>query len=96
MVCAPAIGPSLGGWITDNYNWRWIFFINLPIGLFSLFLTHRFVHDPPSFAAERSTVRDAACFRKETSAPSHEVDDVEAPGQGRNLLERAVVCWAWV
>ena len=33
VVCAPAIGPSLGGWITDNYNWRWIFFINVPIAL---------------------------------------------------------------
>ena len=39
VVCAPAIGPTLGGWITDNYNWHWIFFINIPIGLFSLFLT---------------------------------------------------------
>jgi DHA2 family multidrug resistance protein len=60
IVTAPAIGPVLGGWITDNYNWRWIFFINLPIGLLSLFLTGRFVHDPESFAAERKTVRNAA------------------------------------
>jgi DHA2 family multidrug resistance protein len=36
VVCAPAIGPTLGGWITDNYNWRWIFFINVPIALISL------------------------------------------------------------
>jgi DHA2 family multidrug resistance protein len=57
IVTAPAIGPVLGGWITDNYNWRWIFFINLPIGLLSLFLTGRFVHDPASFAAERKTFR---------------------------------------
>jgi DHA2 family multidrug resistance protein len=57
IVTAPAIGPVLGGWITDNYNWRWIFFINIPIGLVSLFLTNRFVHDPPSFAEERKTVR---------------------------------------
>jgi len=57
IVTAPAIGPVLGGWITDNYNWRWVFFINIPIGLISLFLTNRFVHDPPSFAEERKTVR---------------------------------------
>src|ERR1700710_294097 len=57
IVTAPAIGPVLGGWITDNYNWRWIFFINLPIGIISLFLTNKFVHDPPSFAEERKTVR---------------------------------------
>jgi DHA2 family multidrug resistance protein len=57
IVTAPAIGPVLGGWITDNFNWRWIFFINIPIGLLSIFLTSRFVHDPPAFAEERKTVR---------------------------------------
>jgi len=46
VVVAPAIGPTLGGWITDNYNWHWIFFINVPIGILSLMLTHRVVHDP--------------------------------------------------
>jgi MFS transporter, DHA2 family, multidrug resistance protein len=57
IVTAPAIGPVLGGWITDNYNWRWVFLINIPVGLLSLFLTSRFVHDPPSYAEERKTVR---------------------------------------
>jgi DHA2 family multidrug resistance protein len=47
VVLAPAIGPTLGGYITDNYNWRWIFFINIPVALVSLFLTHRLVEDPP-------------------------------------------------
>jgi MFS transporter, DHA2 family, multidrug resistance protein len=46
VVVAPAVGPTLGGWITDNYNWHWIFFINVPIGILSLVLTHRVVHDP--------------------------------------------------
>ena len=46
VVVAPAIGPTLGGWITDNYNWHWIFFINVPIGVLSLLLTIRVVHDP--------------------------------------------------
>jgi MFS transporter, DHA2 family, multidrug resistance protein len=59
IVTAPAIGPVLGGWITDNYNWRWVFLINIPIGLLSLFLTTRFVHDPPAFAEERKSVRGA-------------------------------------
>jgi MFS transporter, DHA2 family, multidrug resistance protein len=59
IVTAPAIGPVLGGWITDNYNWRWVFLINIPIGALSLFLTNRFVHDPPSFSAERATVRSS-------------------------------------
>ncbi len=52
VVCAPAIGPSLGGWITDNYDWRWIFFINVPIAMLSLFLTNRLVEDPPHVARE--------------------------------------------
>jgi MFS transporter, DHA2 family, multidrug resistance protein len=53
VVVAPAIGPTLGGWITDNYTWRWIFYINVPIGLLSLFLTQRMVEDPPYLAVER-------------------------------------------
>ncbi len=52
VVVAPAIGPTLGGWITDNYDWRWIFFINVPIALLSLFLTNRLVEDPPHIKRE--------------------------------------------
>jgi DHA2 family multidrug resistance protein len=46
-VVAPALGPTLGGWITDNYSWRWIFFINLPVGLIAILLVTRLVEDPP-------------------------------------------------
>lgn len=52
VVAAPAIGPTLGGYITDNYDWRWIFFINVPIAVLSLFLTSRMVEDPPHIIAE--------------------------------------------
>jgi DHA2 family multidrug resistance protein len=47
VVLAPAIGPTLGGYITDNYSWHWIFFINVPVGLLSLYLSSRLVEDPP-------------------------------------------------
>src|SRR5437879_8866275 len=47
IVLAPALGPTLGGWITDNSTWRLIFFINIPVGFLSLFLTSRLVADPP-------------------------------------------------
>jgi DHA2 family multidrug resistance protein len=49
VVMAPAIGPTLGGWITDNFTWRWIFFINIPVGILSLILTSRLIQDPPYF-----------------------------------------------
>jgi len=49
VVMAPAIGPTLGGWITDNFTWRWIFFINIPVGILSILLTSRLIQDPPYF-----------------------------------------------
>jgi MFS transporter, DHA2 family, multidrug resistance protein len=57
VVVAPAIGPTLGGWITDNYSWRWIFYLNVPISLISLYLTHRLVEDPPYLKAEKERRR---------------------------------------
>jgi DHA2 family multidrug resistance protein len=56
VVFAPAIGPTLGGWITDNYSWRWIFFINIPVGIVSLILSYRLVHDSPQAKSEHSQV----------------------------------------
>ena len=52
IILAPTIGPTIGGWITDNFDWRWIFFINLPVVILSLFLTHRLVEDPPRIQRE--------------------------------------------
>jgi len=49
VVTAPAIGPTLGGWITDNFTWRWIFFINIPVGIISMLLSSRLIQDPPYF-----------------------------------------------
>ena len=55
VVMAPAIGPTLGGYITDNFDWRWIFFINVPVAIVSLILTSRLVEDPPYLKAARQT-----------------------------------------
>ncbi len=57
VVVAPAIGPTLGGWITDNFNWHWIFFINLPVGLLSLYLSNRMVEDPPFMKVRREEAK---------------------------------------
>src|ERR1043165_1380235 len=48
IIVAPTLGPTLGGWITDNYQWSWCFWINVPIGLVSAFLVTTFLHDPPN------------------------------------------------
>ncbi len=56
-VLAPSIGPTLGGWITDNYSWRWIFYINIPIGILAFILVLRFVDDPPWIKADRANLR---------------------------------------
>ncbi len=53
-VLAPSIGPTLGGWITDNFSWRWIFFINIPVGILAFILVTRFVDDPPWIKPDRS------------------------------------------
>jgi DHA2 family multidrug resistance protein len=57
VVCAPAIGPTLGGWITDNFDWRWCFYINIPVAIVSLFLTSRIVEDPPHIVEEVKRVQ---------------------------------------
>ncbi len=53
VVTAPAIGPTIGGWIIDNYSWRWIFFLNIPVGIVSMYFTNRLVEDPPYLAEIR-------------------------------------------
>jgi MFS transporter, DHA2 family, multidrug resistance protein len=53
VVVAPAIGPTLGGFITDNYSWRWIFYINIPVGIISLLLTSRVIKDPSHLSGAR-------------------------------------------
>jgi DHA2 family multidrug resistance protein len=53
-IMAPTIGPTLGGWLTDNYSWRWIFYINLPVGIATLLLVLRVVEDPPYIARNRN------------------------------------------
>jgi DHA2 family multidrug resistance protein len=56
IIVAPTLGPTLGGWITDNYSWSWCFYINLPIGIASAFLVSTFLKDPPEQERKRGNV----------------------------------------
>lgn len=100
IVTAPAIGPVLGGWITDNYNWRWVFLINIPIGLMSLYLTNRFVQDPPSFAQERKTVRTNGKLRIDgigialIGLGSAALEILLDRGQIDDWFGSTTICWA--
>jgi len=57
VVVAPTIGPTLGGWITDNYSWRWIFFINIPVCVASLILTATILQEPPAVKEDQAKAR---------------------------------------
>lgn len=56
IILAPILGPMLGGYITDNYSWRWIFYLNVPVGILSLILMARFVWDPPYIRRQKGGV----------------------------------------
>src|SRR5579872_6635458 len=53
VVVAPVLGPTLGGYLTDQYSWRWAFYINIPIGALALFMVSRFVEDPPYISSAK-------------------------------------------
>src|SRR2546430_3735019 len=62
VVTAPALGPTLGGWITDNFDWRWIFFINIPVGVLSILLSPRLLEDPPHLKSQQKSKRSNIDF----------------------------------
>jgi DHA2 family multidrug resistance protein len=102
IVTAPAIGPVLGGWITDNYNWRWVFLINIPIGILSLFLTNKFVHDPPAFAgrAQDRPRKSASSASTASASPSSprlgRARTRPRPRPDRRLVRLPFICWMFV
>jgi DHA2 family multidrug resistance protein len=56
VVVAPILGPVLGGWLTDSYSWRWVFYINIPVGVASLVMTRMFIFDPPYLSREKRKI----------------------------------------
>jgi MFS transporter, DHA2 family, multidrug resistance protein len=62
VILGPAIGPTLGGWLTDNYSWPWIFYINVPVGIINTLLVMKFIEDPPYLVRERRKLDIAGLF----------------------------------
>ena len=62
VVVAPVLGPTLGGWLTDTYSWRYAFYINIPIGLLALYMINRFIHDPPYIKNAKASAFDNIGF----------------------------------
>ncbi len=62
VIMGPALGPTLGGWITDSYSWPWIFYINVPIGIISILMVMRFIKDPPYLVREKGKLDVAGLF----------------------------------
>jgi len=60
VVLAPIIGPTFGGWLTDNYSWRWAFYVNVPTGLLALVLMARYLEDPPWISRRKAGALDGA------------------------------------
>jgi len=56
VVLGPALGPTVGGWITDQYSWPWIFYINVPVGIVNILLVSRYIHDPPYLVRDRGVI----------------------------------------
>ena len=56
IVVAPMLGPVVGGWLTDNYSWRWVFYVNIPIGVLAILLTQAFIFDPPYLRKEKTGI----------------------------------------
>lgn len=92
IVVAPVIGPTLGGWITDSYAWRWIFYINLPVGLLALFMANLYIEDPPYLRHGRRMSVDALGFSL-MAVWLGALQLVLDKGQEADWFEASWICW---
>ncbi|MDB6040204.1 MAG: Drug resistance transporter EmrB/QacA subfamily [Verrucomicrobiales bacterium] len=95
VVVAPILGPTLGGWITDNYSWRWIFYINLPVGIFAIVMAQAFIEDPPYIRDAKPGRIDLIGFAL-LSLWLGTLQVVFDKGQQADWFEARWVCWTVV
>ena len=92
VVVAPILGPTLGGWITDNYSWRWIFYINLPVGLFAMGMAQGLVEDPPYIKRNRAARIDFVGFSL-LAVWLATLQVILDKGQQKDWFESRWICW---
>ncbi len=92
IIVSPLLGPLMGGWITDNYSWRWIFYINVPVGILALLMIHAFVEDPPYLARTAGAKIDTIGFGLMAIAFTA-IQVVLDKGQEDDWFAAAWVCW---
>ena len=87
LLTSPMLGPTLGGWITDNWNWRWNFYINLPIGIFAAIMVFIFVHDPEHIQKSQARARqDRLSGHRLSSAGPRALTDRAGSGTTSGLV----------
>jgi MFS transporter, DHA2 family, multidrug resistance protein len=91
IVVAPAVGPTLGGWLTDTYSWPWIFYVNVPIGVLNLLLVQRYIVDPPYFVRHRGRIDWSGLGLMAVGLGSLQL--MLEKGEDKNWFESSFIVW---
>jgi len=91
IVVAPAVGPTLGGWLTDQYSWPWIFYVNVPIGVVNLLLVQRYIHDPSYFLREKGRIDWTGLGFMAVGLGALQL--MLEKGQDKEWFSSAFICW---
>lgn len=91
VVMGPAFGPTIGGWLTDNFSWPWIFYVNVPVGVLNILLVSRYIQDPPYIVRTRGTIDLAGLALLVISLPALQV--ILEKGQRENWFESSLITY---
>jgi DHA2 family multidrug resistance protein len=91
IVVAPAVGPTLGGWLTDQYSWPWIFYVNVPIGIVNMLLVQRYIFDPPYFVRHKGRIDWTGLGLMAVGLGSLQL--MLEKGQEKDWFSSSLICW---